>query len=77
MHIGHIIAVPLLVLVVLFLLSQVTLALSVGTSTLQLDLDNPLLLAAAAFLLALNPWGLLSYLSGVSERILGSGDDPD
>lgn len=70
MHISHIISVPLLTLVVVFLLSLVTLSLKLaGSSEVKLDLSDPRILVAVSFILGSRPWGLRDFVQRSSERI--------
>jgi hypothetical protein len=70
MHISHIICVPLLTLVVVFLISLVTLSLTLaGNNEVQLDLSDPRLLVAVSFILGSRPWGLRTFIQRTAEKI--------
>jgi hypothetical protein len=70
MHISHIICVPLLTLVVVFLISLVTLSLTLtGNNEVQLDLSDPRLLVAISFILGSRPWGLRTFIQRTAEKI--------
>lgn len=70
MHISHIISVPLLTLVVVFLLSLVTLSLTLaGNNEVKLDLSDPRILVAVSFILGSRPWGLRDFIQRTAEKI--------
>lgn len=70
MHISHIISVPLLTLVVVFLLSLVTLSMTLtGNNEVQLDLSDPRILVAVSFILGSRPWGLRDFIQRTAEKV--------
>ena len=70
MHVSHIVSVPLLTLVVVFLLSLVTLSLTLtGSNEVQLDLSDPRILVAVSFILGSRPWGMRDFIQRTSEKI--------
>ncbi len=80
MHISHIVTVPLLVLVTVLLLSQITLELTLASeNTLKLDLSNAPILVAVSFVLGTVPWRLWGFIrataEGVTKRIKPADDD--
>jgi hypothetical protein len=70
MHLSHILVAPILVLIAVWLLSQVTfrLALSEG-SQFTVDLTNAKILYALAFILGSNPWGLWKFVQRHSDTL--------
>ena len=71
LHIGNLAVMPVLAVVIVFLLSQVTITLSVGGSDLPLDFANPFILAPVAFLLGFQPWSTLDFVRDTAGRLLG------
>lgn len=71
MHLSHLLAVPFLALVVVFLVSQVKLTVQVDDSALALDITDPRLLAALSFIIAARPWGMIDFVRETSGSIFG------
>jgi len=83
MHLSHLLAVPFLALVVVFLLSQLKLTVQIDQSEIALDITDPRLLAALSFIIAARPWGMIDFVReasgsifGSMRRQLGSGGEP-
>jgi hypothetical protein len=75
MHVAHLVTTPLMVLVAVFILSLVTLQVSITTgSALTLDLSDPRIMAAVAFLLGVAPWPLWNFIESTAKRIAGQTD---
>jgi len=73
-HIAHLITVPILALVFVFLLSQVTLTVEIsGASNVTLDLSDPRILAAVSFLIGVQPWRLYNFLLRTGSQLTGGG----
>lgn len=68
MHLSQLVAVPLLSLVFVLLLSQVSLNVTLSGSTVQLDVSDPRLLAAVSFIIASQPWNLIGFIRETSGR---------
>lgn len=83
MHVSHLLSVPLLAIVVIFLMSQITLTVQIDESVAVLDINDPRLLAALSFIVAVRPWTMLEFVreagsrffSQVQRRIAGNGDN--
>ena len=69
MHISHLVSVPLLVLVVVFILSLVTLSITLAGNEVTLDLADPRVLVAVSFILGSRPWALRDFIQRTSEKI--------
>jgi hypothetical protein len=75
MHIAHVVATPLLVLVTVLLLSQVTLTFSLANSNdVSIDLSEPALLVAFAFIIGTSPWPLWNFILNTARRFTGQLD---
>lgn len=69
MHIAHLVATPLMVLVVVFLLSLVSLNITLATgNSLTLDLSDPRVMVAFSFLLGTIPWPLWNFITNTAEK---------
>jgi len=73
LHVALLITVPMLTLVFVQIISMGRLTTS--DSTVVLDLSDPRIVAGAAFLIALVPWGLWDRIRGASRKILGDAGD--
>ncbi|HSN74034.1 MAG TPA: carboxypeptidase regulatory-like domain-containing protein [Anaerolineae bacterium] len=74
LHTAQLLAVPLLALVFVFLLSQVTLTIEIaGMSDVRLDLSDPRILAAVSFLISAQPWALWDFARQTGGRLTGGG----
>jgi flagellar biosynthesis protein FliQ len=71
MHVSHILSVPLLALVVVFLISQITITVQIDESEVALDVSDPRLLAAISFTIAVLPWRILESIRNAANRIFG------
>ena len=72
MHISHIVATPLLVLVTVLLLSQVTLKFTLANSNeVAIDLSEPALMVAFAFIIGTSPWPLWNFILNAAKRFTG------
>ena len=70
MHISHIVSVPLLAVVVVFILSLVTLNVALaGSNEVTLDLNDPRILVALSFMLGSRPWAMREFLQRTAERV--------
>ena len=69
MHISHLVSVPLLVLVIVFILSLVTLSIILAGNEVTLDLADPRVLVAVSFILGSRPWALRDFIQRTSEKI--------
>jgi len=70
MHISHIVSVPLLAVVVVFILSMVTLNVTLaGSNEVTLDLGDPRVLVALSFILGSRPWAMRDFLQRTAERV--------
>jgi hypothetical protein len=76
LHVAQLVVVPLLTLVVVALLSLTEFSLTVGSSELKIDLDDPLLLAMVSFLVAFGPWDAVRSLRAASSRLMSSTQAP-
>lgn len=75
MHIAHIVATPLLVLVTVLLLSQVTLTFTLANSNeVAIDLSEPALMVAFAFIIGTSPWPLWNFILNTARRFTGQLD---
>lgn len=80
MHVSHLLSVPLLALVVVFLISQIKLTIKIDQSEIALNIRDPRLLAAVSFVIAVRPWAMIefvreagsSFFSQIQSRISGS-----
>ena len=72
-HLAHLIATPVLVLVSVFILSLATINLELASTSnkLSLDLSDANIMIAVAFLLGVSPWPLWNFVQGTSKKILG------
>jgi hypothetical protein len=73
MHVAHLVTTPLMVLVAVFILSLVTLQITITTgSALTLDLSDPRIMVAVAFLLGVVPWPLWNFIESTGRRVVGA-----
>ena len=81
MHVSHILTMPILSLVVVFLISMIKLSLQIEGSEVVLDINDPRLLVAISFIIAVRPWDIVSFVRDTGglffKKIKGSfsGDD--
>jgi len=72
MHIAHIATTPLLVLVAVVILSLATLTLTLANDNqVSLDLSDPNIMIAIAFLLGTSPWPLWRFIEDTAKRVTG------
>lgn len=72
MHIAHIVTAPLLVLVAVVILSLATLTLTLANDNqVSLDLSDPNIMIAIAFLLGTSPWPLWRFIEDTAKRVTG------
>jgi len=72
MHISHIIATPILVLVTVFLLSEVTLSFTLDQGNeISIDLSLPALMVAFSFIIGTSPWPLWNFILKTAKRFTG------
>jgi len=72
MHIAHIATTPLLVLVAVVILSLATLTLTLANDNqISLDLSDPNIMIAIAFLLGTSPWPLWRFIEDTAKRVTG------
>ena len=76
MHIAHIVATPLLVLITVLLLSQVTLKFTLANSNeVTIDLSLPSLMVAFAFIIGTSPWPLWNFILDTAKRFVGHASE--
>ncbi len=69
MHIAHLVATPVMVLVIVFLLSLVSLKITLASSNeLVLDLSDPRVMVAFSFLLGTIPWPLWNFIESTAKK---------
>lgn len=72
MHIGHIIATPILVLVIVLLLSEVSFSFTLAQNNeVIIDLSVPALLVAFSFIIGTSPWPLWNFILDTAKRFTG------
>ena len=71
MHVSHLLSVPVLALVVVFLISQIKLTVQIENSELALDISDPRILAALSFIIAVLPWRILDFIRGAAGSFFG------
>ena len=70
LHVAQLVTAPLIVLVTVLLLSLITFNLQVvGGSELTIDLKEPQIMVAVAFLLGSRPWNVWSFLQSTADTI--------
>jgi hypothetical protein len=67
-HIARILTIPIAALVTIFLLSLITLVISVGENQIKLDLSDTKLLVAITFIISVVPSLLWNWLLGIPEK---------
>jgi hypothetical protein len=71
-HIAHLATTPLLVLVAVVILSLASLTLSLANNNeITLDLSDPNIMIAIAFLLGTSPWPLWRFIEDTAKRVTG------
>jgi hypothetical protein len=72
MHIAHLVATPLMVLVIVLLLSQVTLKFTLANSNdITIDLSIPTIMVAFSFIIGTSPWPLWNFILNTAKRFTG------
>jgi hypothetical protein len=75
MHIAHIVTTPLLVLVAVLILSLVNLNFSLtGGNEMSLDLSDPRIMVAFAFIIGTSPWPLWRFIENAGKRFSSQFD---
>ncbi len=78
MHLSHLVTTPLLVLVAVLLLSLVTLKFTLaGNNEVTIDLSDPRLMVAFAFIIGTSPWPLWNFIEDTAKKFTGSREDGD
>jgi len=69
MHIAHLVATPVLVLITVLLLSQVTMTFALANSNqVTVDLSAPGIMVAFAFIIGTSPWPLWNFILNTAKR---------
>lgn len=79
LHIAQLVTIPLIALVIVFLLSLITIQVTLsGGTEVSLDLRDPRLLAAVSFLIGIGPFLAWRFAQNVSKSILSQtkAEDP-
>ena len=72
MHISHLVATPIMVLVTVLIISLATLTLTISESTdVTLDLSQLPILIAVSFLLGTSPWPVWEFIEKAAKKIIG------
>jgi flagellar biosynthesis protein FliQ len=71
MHASHLLSVPVMALVVVFLISQINLTVQIDESEVALNINDPRLLAAISFIIAVRPWAMLDFVRETGSRVFG------
>jgi hypothetical protein len=75
MHIAHLVATPILVLVVVLILSQAVIMFSISPgNTLSLDLSSPPVMVAFAFIIGTSPWALWNFILNSARKFMSQAD---
>jgi hypothetical protein len=75
MHIAHIIATPILVLVIVLLLSEVSFSFTLANNNeISIDLSVPALMVAFSFIIGTSPWPLWNFILDTAKRFTGQLD---
>lgn len=78
MHLAHLFATPLLVLVVTILLSIATFNITLsGGSELNIDLSDPNTMVVFAFIIGTSPWPLWSFIQDTASRFVKQTENKD
>jgi hypothetical protein len=73
LHLSQLVTVPVLALVFVLLISLVNLTLSISDTTVQLDLEDPRILVAVAFIIGSRPWALWEFIQERAGVLTGRG----
>ncbi len=72
MHLAHIVATPILVLITVLLLSLVKLEFTLANSNaITIDLSVPTIMVAFAFIIGTSPWPLWNFILNTAKRFTG------
>lgn len=72
MHVAHLVATPLLVLVAVIIISLATLTLTISEGTdVNLDLSKMSILIAVSFLLGTSPWPVWNFIEKAAKKLIG------
>jgi hypothetical protein len=78
MHIAHIIATPIMVLIIVLLLNQVALNFTLAnTNEVALDLSVPTVMVAFAFIIGTSPWPLWNFILNTAKRFIEQFEKSD
>lgn len=69
MHISHILTVPVVALVVVFIISLLKLTVQIENSEVVINLDDPRLLVAISFIISVRPWAILDFVKETGESL--------
>jgi hypothetical protein len=76
MHLAQLITMPVVALVAVLILSQLSFTVAIGgSSQLSIDLKQPVVLAAASFLIGSKPWESWRFVQSVYARVAGEERD--
>lgn len=73
LHLSQLVTVPVLALVFVLLISLVNLTLTISDTTVQLDLEDPRILVAVAFIIGSRPWALWEFVQERASALTGRG----
>ncbi len=71
MHLSQAVSIPVLALVFVLLISQVTLGLTISGTQVALDLSDPRILAAFSFIIGSQPWDLIRFFRSSAAMVTG------
>jgi len=75
MHLSQIFTTPILVLVIVLLLSQVDLTFTLADqNTVNLNLAEPAIMVAFAFIIGTVPWPLWNFIKNSAEQFIGKNE---
>jgi len=75
MHLAHIVATPVLVLITVLLLSQVSMTFTLANSNnVTIDLSVPTIMIAFAFIIGTSPWPLWNFILNTAKRFTSQLD---
>lgn len=77
LHLSQLVTVPVLALVFVLLISLVTLTMNISDTTVQLDLEDPRILVAVAFIIGSRPWALWEFVQERAGVLTGRGGGED
>lgn len=62
MHVSHLLTMPILSLVVVFLISMIKFSIQIEDSEIVLNINDPRLLVAISFIIAVRPWDIIAFV---------------